>query len=225
VPAHRRLVLLCAGAALAVAACGGDTAAMVDPGGPPVTADAGDLRVLRHRDDPTAGDEWITVLEAHPEVFERTGAFREEGSRTAEDDEPADQRLLYEARGSGRTLLVRLDCRRCGADGVPSTPVEETELLVWTLVSGSGGGPTRLGPSALVPGEDAEVEVGDHVVVVEPDDRLDRQPLLGGEVLRLVATHDAPRIDVYAVVAPGRGAAVYGGGAEVTYPVVATAPG
>jgi len=206
VPA-RRLAALFAGATLALAACAGDTAALVDPGDRPVTADVGDLRVLRHRDDPTAGDRWTTVLEAHPEVFERTSTFREEGSRTAEDGEPADQRLLYEARSAGRTVLVRMDCRGCGADGVPETAVADTRLLVWTLVAGRGG-PTRLGPSALVADGGQAVEVGDHVVVVEPGSR--RPARLDGEVLRLVATHDDPRIDVYAVVAPGTGAAVYG---------------
>lgn len=210
-------------AALLVAACAGDTAALVDPGGPPVTADVGDLRVLRHRDDPTAGDRWVTVLEADPEVFERTGSFREEGSRTAEDDEAADVRLLYEARGAGRTMVVRMDCRGCGDDGVPETPVEETELIVWELVAGPDQGRTRLGRSALVPGQAVDVEVGDHVVVVEPDRRFDRQALVEGSVLRLVATHDRPTIDVYAVVSAGTGAAVYGAAAELTYPVRATA--
>jgi len=129
VPA-RRLAALFAGATLALAACAGDTAALVDPGDRPVTADVGDLRVLRHRDDPTAGDRWTTVLEAHPEVFERTSTFREEGSRTAADDEAADVHLLYEARSPGSTLVVRMDCRGCGDDGVPSTTVEDTRLLV-----------------------------------------------------------------------------------------------
>jgi len=123
------LLALLLGAALA-AGCGGDTAAMVGPGSPPATADVGDLRVLRHRDDPTAGDRWIDVLDAHPAVFERTGSFREEGSRTAADDEAADVHLLYEARSPGSTLVVRMDCRGCGDDGVPSTTVEDTRLLV-----------------------------------------------------------------------------------------------
>jgi len=204
------------------AGCGGlDAAAMVDPGTSPVTAEVGDLRVLRHRDDPTAGDRWIDVLHADPTVFERTGSFREEGSRTAEDGEPADVRLLHEARAPGRTLVVRMDCRGCGPDGVPDTAPEDTRLLVWELVAGEGGD-LALGASALRAGEVADVEVGDHVVVVEPDDRFDRNVLPTDSVLRLVATHAAPRLDVYAVVGEGRGGAVYGPAGELTYPVRAT---
>jgi hypothetical protein len=209
VPTLRRLATLVA-VALAVAGCGGGggTAALIDPGESPVTADVGDLRVLRHRDDPTAGDEWIDVLEAHPDVFERTGAFREEGSRTAEPDDPGDVRLLYEARSPGSTLVVRMDCRGCGDDGVPSTPVEGTELLAWELVAGSRSGPERYGDGAAVAGEVAEVRVGDHLVVVregadtselELDARPGQQP-----VLRLVASTDEPRqIDVFAGVGVG----------------------
>ena len=73
-PGRRAALLVFAG--LAAAGCGMDAAAMIDPGPSPVTADVGDLRVLRHRDDPTAGDRWVDVLEADPAVFERTGSFR-----------------------------------------------------------------------------------------------------------------------------------------------------
>lgn len=219
----RRLATLVA-VALAAGGCGGDTAALVDPGESPVTADVGDLRVLRHHDDPTAGDEWIDVLDAHPDVFERTGSFREQGSRTAEPGDPADVRLLYEARSAGSTLVVRMDCRGCGDDGVPSTDVEDTGLLVWQLLAGSGRGAERLGGAALVPGEVVAVEVGDHVVVVrEGGDGLERQPSGEDAVLRLVATASEPRrVDVFAVVGTGLGSVVYGRDGEVTYPVRAT---
>lgn len=224
VPSARRAAALLAGLLLA-GACGDlDEAVLVDPGTSPVTADLGELRVLRHRDDPPAGDRWIDVLEADPSVFERTGDFREEGDRTAAAHEPADVRLLYEAVAPGRTLVVRLDCRGCGPDGVPTTRPEDTELLVWELVSDRGG-ELALGPSALVAGEVADVVVGDHVVVVrQADDGFDLQPLPAGAVLRLVATRSSPRrIDVFAVVAPGSGGAVYGPAGELTYPVRATA--
>lgn len=220
VPLSRRLLALLAGALL-VAGCGGDTAALVDPGESPVTADVGDLRVLRHRDDPTAGDEWIDVLEADPAVFERTGSFREEGSRTAEPDHAADVRLLYEARSPGSTLVVRMDCRGCGDDGIPSTPVEDTELLAWSLVAGHGSGPERLGAAALTPHAVTDVRVGDHVVVVRPrDDERTRQPLPADAVLRLVASTDEPRlIDVFAVVSEGAGGVAYGPAGELSYSV------
>lgn len=200
----RVLALVLLGAA--VAGCGGmDAAAMVGPGASSVTADVGDLRVLRHRDDPTDGDRWIDVLAADPAVFERTASFREEGSRTAEPHEPADVRLLYEAAGTGRTIVVRMDCRGCGADGVPSTRPEDTPLLVWELVAGDGG-ELAVGPGGLVAGETTAVDVGDHVVVVRGDDDPTQAP--DDEVLRLVGTTDVPRrdlrVDVYAAVGAGR---------------------
>lgn len=209
VPA-RLLALVLLG--LVAAGCGGmDAAAMVDPGTSPVTAEVGDLRVLRHRDDPTAGDRWIDVLHADPSVFERTGSFREEGSRTAEDDEPADVRLLYEVVAPGRTLVVRMDCRGCGPDGVPDTAPADTRLLVWELVAGEGG-ELGLGASALQAGEVSDVEVGDHVVVVRPasDERELRSH--DGEVVRLVAagTSDGLRVDVFAAVGPGRSSIGHG---------------
>lgn len=216
-------LLLLALAALVAAGCSGmDAVAMVDPGSSPVTADVGELRVLRHRDDPTAGDRWIDVLEADPSVFERTGSFREEASRTAEDHEPADVRQLYEAVAPGRTLVVRMDCRGCGRDGVPSTRPEDTALLVWELVAGEGSA-LGLGASALTPGDVRDVQVGDHVVVVQEDGAPELEPLAADAVLRLVATHPDPRIDVFAVVGVGRGAAVYGPGGERAYPVRASA--
>ncbi|HEX4903514.1 MAG TPA: hypothetical protein VFV42_11930 [Acidimicrobiales bacterium] len=220
-PARRLALLTLAG--LVAAGCGMDAAAMVDAGTSPVTAQVGDLRVLRHRDDPTAGDRWVDVLEADPAVFERTGTFREEGSRTAEPDEAADARLLYEAIAPGSTLVVRMDCRGCGPDGVPTTRPEDTRLLVWELRVDGGDEPT-FGPRTLAAREVTDVEVGDHVVVVEPDERLERGVLPADSVLRLVATQDEPRLDVYAVVAEGRGAAVYGPAGELTYPVRARRP-
>jgi hypothetical protein len=218
VPLARRLLAIAL--ALAVGGCSNlDEAALVDPG-EVVTADPGELRVLRHRDDPLAGDRWIDVLEADPEVFVRDRSFRQEDSRHAEDDEPADVRLLYEAVAPGRTMVVRLDCRGCGRHGVPSTPPDETDLVAWDLVVGDGGEPS-LGGGALVADEVVDVEVGDHVVVVGPDPRFELVPQ-PEPVLRLVATSEEPRIDVFAVVAPGVGAAVYGPAGELTYPVRAT---
>lgn len=208
--------LLLALAVLTVAGCAGmDTAAMVGPGASPVTADVGELRVLRHRDDPPAGDRWVDVLDADTSVFARTGSFREEGSRTAAAHEAADVRLLYEARGPGRTLVVRMDCQGCGSDGVPTSRPGDTRVLVWELVAG-GVRETQLGPSALSAGQVTDVTVGDHVVVVEPGGT--REVLPDDAVLRFVATHDDPRVDVYAVVAEGTGAAAYGAGAP-SYPV------
>lgn len=63
----------------------------------------------------------------------RTGQFREDGSRHAEDDQAADLRLLDEGAGEGRTVLVRMNCRGC-RHGVPASPPDDVELLVWEFV-------------------------------------------------------------------------------------------
>lgn len=201
--------------ALAAGCTGMDEAALVDPDEPRVSADAGDLRVLRHHDDPPAGDEWLDVLEPDPGVVTRTGQFRQDGSRHADADEAADLRLLYEGAGEGRTVLVRMNCRRC-RDGVPASPPEDVEVLVWEFVVGDPDDrePT-LGSAAIAPGRVHQVGVGDHVVVVLAAAQGGRIEGLDDEVLRLVASH-APAgagdlaVDVFAAVGSGQTTFRYG---------------
>lgn len=207
------VAVLAAGLAAATAACGDfDEAAMAGPGVEQVTADPGQLRVLRHRDDPPAGDDWRTVLAADPSVFIRTGSFREADSRDAEDHEPADVRLLYEAVEPGRTVLVLLNCASCDS-GVPATDLDDTGVHVWDLVAG-GGEDLSLGRTAATAGTVHETEVGDHVVVVRgPDARSELAPL-DPAVLVLVARHDPSdgaqlHVDVFAAVGAGEATITY----------------
>jgi hypothetical protein len=224
-----RLPVLAAALVLGALAAGCtemDEAALVDPGEQRVAADAGDLRVLRHHDDPPAGDEWLDVLEPDPAVVTRTGAFREDDSRHAEADEAADLRLLYEGAGEGRTILVRMNCRGC-RDGVPALPPEDVELLVWEFVIGDPGDrePT-LGSAAIAPGRAHQVGVGDHVVVVRAA-RGGSVEGLDDEVLRLVASHEPGgagdlAVDVFAAVGSGETSFRYGPGPLDGYAVRVT---
>lgn len=201
---------------------------MVDPGTSQVTADPGQLRVLRYHDDPTAGDDWTTVLAPEPAVMTATGAFREAGSRTADEDEPADVRMLYEAVAPGRTLLVQVDCRGCddGA-GVPETDVDDTGIHVWDLLVGDGGR-LLLSGAAATAGEEHETALGDHVVVVRQPGEPDALAPLDEEVLVHVARHrpgdEGPDllVDVFAAVGQGGATITYGRGAPGDeYPVLA----
>ena len=214
-----RSTVLAAALALGVlaAGCGDmDEAALAGPDEHLVEADPGELRVLRHHDDPTAGDEWVDVLEPDPGVVARTGEFRQDDSRHADDDEAADRRLLYEGVAEGRTVLVRLDCRAC-RDGVPATDPDDTELLVWEFVVGDPGdaAPT-LGDTAAVPGRAHQTDVGEHVVVVRSAGAEGRIDGLDPEVLRLVARHrpdgdgGGPAVDVFTAIGPGETTFRYG---------------
>lgn len=202
-----------------------DEAAMVDPGTSQVTADPGQLRVLRYHDDPTAGDDWTTVLAPEPAVMTATGAFREAASRTADDDEPADVRLLYEAVAPGRTLLVQVNCRGCDDRvGVPETDVEDTGIHVWDLLVGEGG-ELLLSGAAATAGEEHETTLGEHVVVVREPDALRELGPLDEEVLVHVARHvpDAGAnllVDVFAAVGEGGATITYGNGQGDEYPVL-----
>lgn len=216
--------VLAAGLAMAGAACDDfDEAAMAGPEAEQVTADPGELRVLRHRDDPPSGDDWRTVLAADPAVFIRTGSFREVDSRDADDDEPADVRVLYEAVEPGRTVLVLLNCRECDS-GVPATAVDDTGIHVWDLRVGSDG-TLSLGPAAAAPGVVHDAGLGDHVVVVRgPDANRELEPL-DDAILVPVARHgpaDGARlhVDVFAAVGAGETTITDGGGD--TYPVRVT---
>lgn len=192
-----------------------DEAALVEPGAPVIEADPGELRVLRYHDDPSAGDEWIEVLAPDPTVVVATDRFREADSRHAEEDQPADVRLLYEAVDEGRTVLVRLNCRSC-RHGVPTTDPDDTEVLVWDFVVGAGGDEAPvLGEAAATAGRAHVVPRGEHVVVVRSPDA--ERPMEPGDesVLRFVGRHEPSKgadllVDVFAAVGPGETALAYG---------------
>ena len=214
-PAMRLRLLAVLLAAGALAACTEmDEAELVDPG-TRVVADPGELRVLRHHDDPTAGDEWIDVLAPDPAVVVATDRFREADSRHAEEDQPADVRLLYEAVDEGRTVLVRLNCRSC-RDGVPATDPDDTEVLVWDFLVGTAGDEQLLlGPAAVTPGRPHVVAPGEHVVVVREPGADRRLAPFEGDVLRLSARHEPDDgaellIDVFTAVGPGEVTLAYG---------------
>lgn len=202
--------------AVSATACGAmDEAELVDPGAVQVTAEPGQLRVLRHHDDPGAGDDWRTVLPADADVVAETGRFREADSRHAGDDEAADVRLLYEGVAEGRTVLVQVNCRGC-EDGVPATDPDSTGILVWDFVVGGGRAvePT-LGRAAAREGETQDMARGEHVVVVRgPDDDGD-VGAFDTAVLRRIARHvpadgSALSVDVFAAVGPGATTLAYG---------------
>lgn len=215
-PAMRLRLLAALLAAGALAACTEmDEAELVDPGTVRVVADPGELRVLRHHDDPTVGDRWIDVLTPDPTVVVSTDRFREADSRHADEDEPADLRLLYEAVDEGRTVLVRLNCRWC-SDGVPATDPDDTEVLVWDFVVGAvGDEQLLLGPAAVTPDRPHVAAPGEHVVVVRGPGAADQLAPMEGDVLRLTARHrpgDGAEllVDVFTAVGPGEVTLAYG---------------
>lgn len=218
-PAMRRVALpiLLAVGLLAAGCSEMDEAVLVEPGTPVVDAQPGQLRVLRHRDDPAAGDRWIDVLAPDRSVVVATDRFREEDSRHADDDEAADVRLLYETVDAGRTVLVRLNCVRCD-DGIPATDAGSTEVLVWDFVVGDPGDDALvLGDDAAFPGRAHSVAPGDHVVVVRRPGGDRRIEGLDDEVLRLVARHEPDdgaelAVDVFTAVGAGETMFRYGPG-------------
>ncbi len=230
-PRHGRAVLALLLVTALTGACSDgaldmDEAALIDPGTTQVTAETGQLRVLRYHDDPTAGDDWTTVLAPEPAVMTATGAFREAASRTAADDEPADVRLLYEAAGPGRTLLVQLNCRGCDdTRSVPDTDVGATGIHVWDFVVGDGGD-LLLSGAAATAGQEHATALGEHVVVVRPPGQPDSLADLDAEVLVHVARHRPDDgadllVDVFAAVGEGGATITYGrGGSGDEYPVL-----
>lgn len=211
----RLLAALLAVGALGAACAEMDEAALVEPGSSQIAADPGELRVLRHHDDPTAGDDWIDVLVPDPAVVVPTDRFREADSRHADEDQPADVRLLYEAVDEGRTALVRLNCRSCEG-GVPTTDPEDTEVLVWDFAVGAAiDAEPALGDAAATPARPHVAAVGEHVVIVRGPDDDEGDPPGDDDVVRLVARHRPEDgadllVDVYAAVGPGEATLVYG---------------
>ncbi len=190
----------------AAGACTLDEAALVDPGGDAVTAATGQLRVLSHDDDPTAGDDWRIVLAPDPTVVDVAGTFRERDSRTIDDDEPGELRRRVEAVGAGSTLLVEVNCVGC-RDGVP-TSAPDADVLVWRfVVDGSDAVPSTIDDFPMT------VDVGDPVVIVRDAAEGAGTPQHHG-VLARVGSHTPDDgadlyVDVLVAVEPGPTTIVY----------------
>lgn len=201
-------------AVLAAGACTFDEAELVHPGSGPISAEVGQLRVLSYAVDP-ADDGWIDVLSPDPAVVEEAGEYREDdGARLADADEPGDRRRLFTAVGSGRTLLVEINCPACDG-GVPATRPQDTEVHVWEFVAGPAG--DRFTPSTglATPDEPTIREVGQYVVIVreagEPVSALTEDSSEDDAFpLRLVATTQAGdrSVAVYLASRPGTGALI-----------------
>lgn len=219
-----RLVLLAALAALVPASCTLDEAALVSPDSGVIEAEPGDLRVLSYHEDPTVEDQWIDVLEPDPSVVREGETFREEGSRVAEPDEPADVRRLFHAVAEGHTVLVQVNCRDCDG-GVPSTPVDQTGIHVWEFVVGDAGSePLTAASNGARTGTTTAVAIGDHVVVTRSGDPA--ASIEAPDGLVQIARHRPEgdrglHVDVFATLAPAEGTILYlVDGSEVEFPVV-----
>ncbi len=204
----RRLLLV---AVLILGACGLDEAELFRAGAPQISAEVGQLRVLSYDDDPA--DDWVDVVGPDPAVFEEGDSFREADSRTAEDDQPAEERRLFTGLVPGRTLLVQLN------------EVDDA-VLVWDLVVGEPDQPFSDGTIIARAGRSTSVEVGDHFAVVRsaslgPEDAV----FTTGEdpTVQLVARHQPDDgadlyVDVFVATSAGSVDLVYG---DQTFPVVA----
>ena len=215
-PVPRRLLVAAAaiGVAAALAGCSMDEAELLGPDTDRISAEPDQLRVLTYPDDPRDG--WIDVVVPDERVFREGDEFREQDSRTADDDEPAERRRLLTAVEPGRTLLVELNCPGC-AGAPPTGPSEVTDLHVWDLVVGDGDGWFSAGTAIARAGETHDVSVGDYLVVVRPGDEAPATPEVSGKdpvPLRLVASH-APgagadlHVDVFVAVGAGDATIAY----------------
>ncbi len=205
-PVLRRLLLV---AVLCLGACGLDEAELFRAGAPQVSAEVGQLRVLSYDDDPS--DDWVDVVGADPTVFEEGDSFREANSRTADNDQPAEERRLFTGLAPGRTLLVQLN-------------EADDEVLVWDLVVGEPDQPFSDGTIIARVGRSTSVEVGDHLAVVRnasagPEDAV----FTTGEdpIVQLVSRHRPDDgadlyVDVFMTLAAGNVDLVYG---DETFPI------
>ncbi|WP_436795346.1 hypothetical protein [Actinospongicola halichondriae] len=193
-----------------VAACAFDEAEIFEAGAPQIDAEVGQLRVLTYDDDP-ARDDWVDVVAPDPAVFEEGAAFREADSRTAADDQPAEERRLFTGLADGRTLLVQLDT----VDG---------QIQVWDLVVGDADQPFSDGTAVARAGEDFVTDRGSHVVVVRSGDDGEADTIEASG-LELVASHTPDdgadlHVDVYRADVAGEFTISYEIGPDVvTYSV------
>ncbi len=182
---------------LPMSACALDEAELFRAGAPQISAEVGQLRVLSYDDDP--GDDWIDIVTPDAMLFEEGDAFREADSRTASDDQSAEQRRLFTGRAPGRTLLVQLN-------------EVDDELLVWDLVVGDPDQPFSDGTHTVHAGRQIQIDVGGYVVVALDASGGPATEVVSaapdGASLALVASHEpsagAPVwVDVYRAVDPG----------------------
>ena len=185
-----------------VAGCSLDRAELHEAGGR-IESEVDDLSVLTYRDDP-ASDDWVDLVVPDAAVFEEGDPFREEDSRTAADDQAADQRRLFTRTATGRSVLVQLN-RATG------------ELQVWEFVDGSSDRDAPL-LSAGAADADATNDVGLAGVVVDGDDDVTAEPIVTHTPGDGVDVY----VDVYLVTGEGRATLTYDDESGITvYEVVA----
>lgn len=210
----------------AATGCSFDEAELIGPDTVQVTAEPDQLRVLTYSDDP--GDRWVDAVPVDPAVFSEGDEFREQDSRTAEPDEPAERRRLFTAVAPGRTLLVELNCPSCH-DRAPQAPTDVIGIHVWDLVVGDPDQPFSSDTAIAHPGTPQDLTAGEYLVVVRPAAEGPAEPtLLGDEPtpIRLVASH-APDdgaelfVDVFVAATPGATTIAYDAdGSTTEFPVV-----
>ncbi len=203
----RRLLLF---ATVLVTACAFDEAELFDVGAPQITAEVGQLRVLSYDDDPES-DHWVDVVSPDAAVFLEGDTFREADSRTAGDDQFAEERRLFTGLADGRTLLVQLD-------------TVDRQVQVWDLVVGDPDQPFSAGTAVAREGEVFPVERGSFVTVVRPGAGGPPADVEAG-ALELVAGHTPEDgadlyVDVYRSDRSGTFTLVYDTGSSVErYPI------
>lgn len=210
----------------AAAGCSLDEAELLGPETVRVAAEPGQLRVLSYPDGPD--DHWIDAVPPDPEVFVEGDEFREQDSRTADDDDPAERRRLLTAVAPGRTLLVELNCPRCDRDH-PTAPEQVTGVHVWDLVVGDPEQTFSAGTPIARPGTSQELAVGEYLVTVRPGaDGPARRELVGRDrraPLVLVASHTPDDgadlyVDVHVALATGDATLTYTApGTPTSYPI------
>ncbi len=199
-PRPTRTLLVVLGSVSVLAGCTLDRAELHEAGGT-IESDVDDLSVLTYRDDP-ATDDWVDLVVPDAAVLEEGDAFREDDSRTADADEPAEVRRLFTRIASGRTVLVQLD-RASGT------------LQVWEFVDGSPGELLAAGTAA--PGSTTDVASDDHLTVLRDADAGPAEVVVDGDddvSVDLVATHGPDDgvdvyVDVYEVTGEGRTSITY----------------
>ena len=199
-----------------VAGCSLDRAELHEAGGR-IESEVDDLSVLTYRDDP-ASDDWVDLVVPDAAVFEEGDPFREEDSRTAADDQAADQRRLFTRTATGRSVLVQLN-RATG------------ELQVWEFVDGSSD---RDAPLLSAGAADADattdVESGGYLTVLRDADAGEADVVVDGDddvTAEPIVTHTPGDgvdvyVDVYLVTGEGRATLTYDDESGITvYEVVA----
>lgn len=176
--------------ALSVAIAGGcslDRAELHEAGGV-VPSAIDDLRVLTYGDDP-ATDDWVDVVTPDPAVLEEGDAFREDDSRTAADDEAAEERRLFTRVAEGRTVLVQLER-------------ESGDLQVWEFVDEDADAPGPISATGIATDDGPnDLDDGDRLAIVREGD--------AGEATIEVTGDDDVTVERIASHVPSDGVALY----------------